>query len=139
MVKVNFYDHVTDDRFRFAVIISRSDGKWVYCRHKLRSTFELPGGTREEGESIDDTAKRELYEETGAIEYSIEPVCAYSVDDGEKETFGMLYYAEITAFEGELHSEIERIFLFEEAPSEQTYPHIQPMLIKEFKRRKGET
>ena len=30
---------------------------------------EFPGGHREKGETIDDTAKRELYEESGAIEF----------------------------------------------------------------------
>lgn len=29
---VKFYDKVDDELLKFAVIISRSNGKWVFCR-----------------------------------------------------------------------------------------------------------
>ena len=68
MVEVRFYDKekVDDALLKFAVIIARSNGKWVFCKHKDRSTYEIPGGHREPGEAIIETARRELYEETGA-------------------------------------------------------------------------
>ncbi|MDE6659162.1 MAG: NUDIX domain-containing protein [Eubacterium sp.] len=137
MTKVKFYDTVADELLKFAVIISKSNGKWVFCKHKERNTFEVPGGHREIGEAIFDTAKRELYEETGAIEFDIKPICVYSVTadnnfNGE-ETFGMLYYAEITAFEKELHSEIEKIILTDEFVDNWTYPEIQPKLLQKAK------
>lgn len=138
-IEVKFYDTVDDDLLKFAVIASKSDGKWVFCKHKERDTYECPGGHREIGENIDDTAKRELYEETGAIDYTISPICVYSVvssdDKNATETFGMLYFADIKGFENELHSEIEKIELFDELPSKWTYPLIQPLLIKEIQRR----
>ena len=55
-----------DDRLlRFAVIAARYRDQWVFCRHKERDTWEIPGGHREAGESIDSAAMRELREETG--------------------------------------------------------------------------
>lgn len=136
---VKFYDTVEDSLLKFAVIISKSNGRWVFCKHKERDTYECPGGHREATEDIFDTAKRELYEETGATEYTIKPVCVYSVtapDNFEgNETFGMLYYAEIKEFEKELHSEIEKVVLFDELPSKWTYPLIQPLLLKEVQKR----
>ena len=127
MTQVNFYNTIDDALLKFAVIIAKSAGKWVFCKHRDRTTYEVPGGHREAGESIEVTVQRELYEETGALEYKILPVCAYSVQkDGGQETFGMLYYAEVTTFEEELHSEIEQIILTEDLVENWTYPEIQP-------------
>lgn len=142
MVKVKFYEMAQDELLEFAVIVSEAHGKWVLCRHRDRDTYEVPGGHREPGETILETAKRELQEETGAQIFEIEPVCVYSVTgktqvvDDEKETFGMLYSAEIKTFEVELHSEIEQVKLFDELPDNWTYPLIQPLLIQECERRK---
>lgn len=138
-MEVKFYDTVEDKLLKFAVIVAKSKGKWVFCKHKERDTYECPGGHREAGENIDDTAKRELYEETGAIDYTIRPICVYSVTAPDNfngvETFGKLYFADISTFEAELHSEIEKIELFDELPTKWTYPQIQPFLLKEVERR----
>lgn len=138
-MEVKFYDTVDDKLLKFAVIVAKSNGKWVFCKHKERDTYECPGGHREAGENIDDTAKRELYEETGAIDYTIRPICVYSVTAPDNfngvETFGKLYFADISTFEAELHSEIEKIVLFNELPTKWTYPQIQPLLLKEVERR----
>ncbi|WP_347996067.1 NUDIX domain-containing protein [uncultured Eubacterium sp.] len=141
MIEVNFYDEVDDSLLEFAVIISKSNGKWVFCKHKERDTFEVPGGHRETGEKIEDTAVRELKEETGAVDFNIKPVCVYSVkgktrvnENVAKESFGMLYAAEIFSFE-EIHSEIEKIVLSDDLIRQWTYPLIQPKLISEAKKR----
>ena len=68
MVKVRFYDKVDDRKLKFAVIAARTGGHWVFCKHRERDTLEMPGGHREPGEDILTTAKRELYEETGAVD-----------------------------------------------------------------------
>ena len=64
-MEVKFYDNVDDDLLKFAVIISMTNGKWIFCKHKERETYEVPGGRREFGENIIDTVKRELKEELG--------------------------------------------------------------------------
>lgn len=139
--EVRFYDQVDDRLLKFAVIIATTNGKWVFCKHKERDTYELPGGHRENGEDILTTAKRELKEETGAVEFHIEPVCVYSVtgktrvnDKVDEETFGMLFTADIFSFEP-IHSEIEKILITEHLVDDWTYPLIQPKLIREARRR----
>jgi len=131
MVTINFYDKVEDSLLKFAVMVSRHNGRWVLCRHKSRNTYEWPGGHREPDETILDCAKRELWEETGAIKYNLFPVCVYSVVDEKTETFGMLYFAEIFEFEPLPQLEIENIEFFDELPQESdtwTYYAIQPKL-----------
>ena len=93
------------------------------------------------GESILETAKRELQEETGAVDFRIEPICVYSVkgktrvnENIDDETFGMLFIADINSFE-ELHSEIEKILISDKLVENWTYPLIQPILIEEAKKR----
>ena len=142
-LQVNFYDNIDDELLKFAVIISKYNGKWVFCKHKERDTYEIPGGRREAGETILETAERELWEETGALKFHMIPVCVYSVigktrvNQSGKESYGMLYYADIHSFEKELHSEIECVSFFEDLPTEWTYLEIQPLLIEEYMRRMG--
>ncbi len=141
MLEVKFYDTVDDALLKFAVIISRSNGKWVFCKHKERDTYEIPGGHREAGEDILETAKRELQEETGAVRFDMKPICVYSVTGKNRvnqtgeETFGLLCFAEIMEFSDKLESEMEKVVLMEELPENWTYPLIQPKLIEEYKRR----
>lgn len=142
MLEVSFHEQVADELLEFAVIIARTDGKWVFCKHKERDTYEVPGGHREVGETILETAKRELREETGAIDFTIDPVCAYSVKgktrfnkQDEDENFGMLFVADIHSFEEELHSEMEKIIITDTLVENWTYPLIQPKLLEEAGRR----
>lgn len=142
MLEVKFYEQVDDGLLKFAVVISKTDGKWVFCKHKERDTYEVPGGHREMGETILETAKRELREETGAIDFQICPVCVYSVkgktrvnENIDDESFGMLFVADIFSFEKELHSEIEKIIITDHLVDNWTYPLIQPKLLEEAKKR----
>jgi 8-oxo-dGTP diphosphatase len=135
-MQVHFYDTADDAALKYAVILARTQGRWVFCRHRKRTTWEIPGGHREPGESIEAAARRELWEETGATNFLLKPVCVYGVrgDDG-CETFGMLYAADITAF-GELPQlEIAERRITAALPESWTYPLIQPLLLAEALRR----
>lgn len=109
MVEVKFYDKVEDSLLKFAVIIAKTEGKWIFCKHKERDTLEVPGGHREAGEAILETAKRELKEETGAVDFHIRPVCVYSVKGKTRVS--------------------------EDLTDNWTYPLIQPKLIQEARYR----
>jgi 8-oxo-dGTP pyrophosphatase MutT (NUDIX family) len=143
-IEVNFYENVEDKLLKFAVIVSKTNGKLVFCKHKERDTYEIPGGHREASETILETAKRELAEETGAIQFSISPVCVYSVKgktrvnkSSDDISFGMIFLADIVSFEKELHSEIEKILITDDFGDSftWTYPDIQPKLLEEVRRR----
>ena len=141
MIEVKFPDDIADELLKFAVIIAKTEGKWVFCRHRERDTYEVPGGHREPGETIEETAGRELREETGAVDFEIKPIGAYSVKGktkvnktDEDTSYGMLYYADIFSFE-ELRSEIAEILITDALVENWTYPLIQPKLLEEAERR----
>lgn len=130
-MKVIFKDfsEVEDNLLKFAVIMARYNGKWIFCQHKERDTWEIPGGHREVGENIFDTAQRELYEETGAEDFGIIPISVYGVDREGEVTYGGLFYADVDVL-GKIPEEMEigKIELFDTLPENLTYPAIQPYL-----------
>lgn len=128
MLQVTFCDSAEDAHIKYAVIAARYEGKWVFCKHKNRSTYEMPGGHREQGESILQTAERELYEETGAADFTLTPLGLYKVED-----YGMLYLAQIRSFGALPAYEMEKIVLFDTLPASLTHPTIQPALFEKAK------
>jgi 8-oxo-dGTP pyrophosphatase MutT (NUDIX family) len=129
-MKLDFSDigQVDDRELKFAVISALFQGKWVFVKHKQRDTWEIPGGHREIGEDINDTAKRELFEETGAIDFEIKPVGDYFVIRDDEASYGRLFYAEIKKLGDLPDSEIGEVRLFDALPEKLTYPEIQPYL-----------
>jgi len=129
-MKVNFHeiDTVADEKIEFVVMGTFYRGKFVFVRHKDRLTWEMPGGHREFGETIEEAGKRELMEETGAKRFSLTPLCEYSVEKNGNSSFGRLFNAEIEELGQLLFSEIEEVKLFDEIPTNLTYPEILPFL-----------
>lgn len=119
---------IEDRRLAFAVIGARFEGQWVFVKHRRRQTWEIPGGHREAGETIGQTASRELSEETGAEEFDLIAICEYSVIRGEDSSYGRLFLATIRKLGPLPDHEIGRIELFADLPQQLTYPDIQPKL-----------
>ena len=104
---------------RFVVIYARYQGKWLLVRHRLRDTWESAGGHIEPGETADEAARRELFEETGALKADITPVCDYSWGKAP----GRAYIAQIKTL-GPLPDQFEMAErrLFDAPPENVTYP-----------------
>ena len=129
IVEIHECEQIADELLAFAVIMARYNGQWVFCRHKERDTYEIHGGHREPDENIDDTARRELTEESGAVRFSLTPVCVYSVIKENRTTYGKLFFVEISEL-GVLSPdyEIAEVYFFDDLPDSLTYPDIQPIL-----------
>lgn len=141
MIVIKFYDEVDSSLLKYSVIVAKYEGKTVLCKHRERDTYELPGGHIEPGENPEGAAVRELFEETGAVDFHIRPVCVYSANEVDEsgreigtETFGMVYYADLFVF-SKLTHEIESIIFTDTNDVEWTYPHIQPAILSEVERR----
>ena len=130
--RINFFKpgSIENEQLKYAVIISGFNGKWIFVRHRDRITWEVPGGHREPGEDIAVTARRELYEESGAVKFNIFEVSDYSVESGTEIGFGRLFLAEVEKLDVLPQSEIAEIRLFDDMPDNLTYPEIQKVLFK---------
>ena len=130
MVTFKKINEIDDSLLTFSVIITKFQKKYVLVKHKKRTTLEFPGGKREINEDILECAKRELYEETGALNYTIYPLCVYVVS--KTNTYGLLCEAEIVELGNLPDSEIEKVVLLDTFPNNWTYPDIQPYLLQYY-------
>lgn len=129
IVPVRFFSPGANDQvaYTFAIIVSRFRGQWVWVRHKERSTWELPAGHLEPGETALYAAHRELYEETGALEFSIDPIVSYQGTLDGNQVFGKIFLAEIVKLGPLPDFEIGETGFFPGIPEPLTYPQIQPV------------
>jgi 8-oxo-dGTP diphosphatase len=75
-----------------------------------------------------DAARRELYEESGALQYEIAPLCDYFGYDDESSSNGMVFIAEIKSRGPLPQSEMAEVRAFSALPENLTYPNVTPVL-----------
>lgn len=126
------YDLNSLKEYKYVVILSEYNGKIVLSRHKQRTTWETQGGHIEQGETPLDAAKRELYEESGAVNFDIEPLCDYRAWNEETGhgANGVVFYAVIRGFDAIPESEMAEMKEFASLPENLTYPAITPVVFE---------
>ena len=119
-------------QYKYVVVLSEYEGNILLSRHKKRTTWETQGGHIEFGEEPLEAAKRELYEESGAIDFEIEPLCDYwaGVEGTYDWANGMVFHAIIRKLGDIPKSEMAEIKQFDELPQNLTYPDITPVLFQ---------
>jgi 8-oxo-dGTP diphosphatase len=131
MTQINFYDpvYIPDSVLTYSVISARYENKWIFVRHRHKTTWEIPGGHIEAGETSNEAAGRELTEETGAVIFNLACIATYSVTIDGATGWGRLYIAEVIEIGPVTDiSEIAETALLDYLPENLTYPDIQPHL-----------
>lgn len=113
---------------KYVVTFARYRDKWLFSRHRSRTTWETQGGHIEEGETPLQAARRELYEESGATEFTITPMFDYWAGDRTGSAVGVIFLAEITRLGDLPNSEMAEVRTFDALPENLTYPEITPFL-----------
>lgn len=127
------YDINTLPEYKYVVVLSKCKDKILLSRHKERTTWETQGGHIEPGETPLEAAKRELYEEAGAVEFEIEALCDYWAGKSDTQgANGMVFVAHITKLEALPDSEMAEVRTFDVLPENLTYPGITPVLFAQI-------
>lgn len=117
-------------KLKYVVVLSRYRGKIMLSRHRKRETWETQGGHIEAGETPLEAAKRELYEESGAVRFEMKPLFDYWAKDPRGEACGEVFLAQIEELGGMPESEMAEVRLFDTLPENLTYPNITPHLFR---------
>ncbi|WAA11187.1 RNA deprotection pyrophosphohydrolase [Fervidibacillus albus] len=83
---------------RHVFVICKYREFFVLTKHKKRG-LEFPGGKVEEGESLEEAAVREVFEETGGIVQSLLHIAQYKVDFRNHSIVKNVYFAELSHME----------------------------------------
>ncbi|MFJ8262542.1 RNA deprotection pyrophosphohydrolase [Rummeliibacillus sp. NPDC094406] len=65
---------------KHVLVLAKYEGKWLLTEHPERG-YEFPGGKVEGGETLEEAAEREVFEETGAKIVNVEWLATYMVQE----------------------------------------------------------
>lgn len=121
-----------DDAHSCLVIPCYNDS-YVMTYHPKRKGWEFPAGTREGDESIIECAKRETFEEIGAILKDVQPVGYYIVNGKNINLKTAIFISKVEKFEPKPRwSETDLVKLFDQLPENISYKDDVYKIILEY-------
>ena len=117
--------------YKYVVVCSSYQGKWILSKHRERDTWETQGGHVESGETPLECAKRELFEESGILDADLYPICDYVGYNSKSSANGVVFLAIVHSLGDLPQSEMSDIHIFDTLPKNLTYPLTSPVLYGE--------
>lgn len=93
-VILTFEEGIFNKDTKHVLVIPQIDNGWLLTRHKERG-LEFPGGKVEPGETLEEAAHREVYEETGASLSSLVKIAEYMVMNQAESFVKAVYWAKV--------------------------------------------
>ena len=110
-------------KIEFVNCLAHQDNEILFCKWRDNDIWTLPGGRAEPGETAEETAHRELLEETGATLKNLEMLCYIHCFMFDLEYWGIAYFGEIEALGNPLDlEEVSEASLFSHFPENLTNP-----------------
>ncbi|WP_066258315.1 RNA deprotection pyrophosphohydrolase [Neobacillus drentensis] len=97
-VDLSFSQNAFEEKAKHVLVICQYREEWLLTNHKERG-LEFPGGKMESGETLEEAAHREAYEETGAILGKLKFIAEYKFSDPMKSYVKAVFWGKVDRVE----------------------------------------
>ena len=97
-VELSFSANAFEEKAKHVLVICQYGDGWLLTNHKKRG-LEFPGGKMESGETLEEAAQREAYEETGAILGELKYIAEYKFTDQMKSFVKAVFWGKVNRVE----------------------------------------
>ncbi|MCT8137235.1 nucleoside triphosphatase YtkD [Anaerobacillus sp. CMMVII] len=101
-VEFSYDDHPFSNDPRHVWVVCKFQEEWLLTRHEDRG-IEFPGGKVELGETPEEAARREVYEETGGVVDTLTYLGQYRVTAKQDHIIKNVYFARIKRLDDREH------------------------------------
>jgi 8-oxo-dGTP diphosphatase len=97
-VELSFSQRAFQEEAKHVLVICQYEEDWLLTNHKQRG-LEFPGGKMEPGETLEQAARREAYEETGASLKELTFIAVYKFTNPAGSFVKAVYWGKVTSIE----------------------------------------